>query len=297
MTIKNKKIFWLPAYPKSGNTWLRLILCGLFFTKDGKIKNFDILKKIPGHDRLSNFEFVKEISINDYNVIFKKSKYDESMLLAYSKYWIESQKRTKINHGSFGFFKTHNARVKINNNYYTDSVTTSGFIYISRDPRDIAISYSNHINKSISDTINILFNGQIVEREKVNDKMPEVLLNWKDHYLSWKKFSNEVPSLFIKYEDLLDDTKKEINKIINFLETNYKLTIENKTEKINNIIETTLFQNLSKIEKNQGFVEKANKSIFFRKGNKNQWMDILKKEDHTEIEQRFYTEMKNLKYI
>ena len=293
----NKKIFWLPSYPKSGNTWLRLILCALFFTKDGKINDFDILKKIPAHDSLLNFEFVKNESLEDYNIIFNKEEYNESSLITYSKYWIESQIRTKIQEGTFGFFKTHNARVKINNNYYTDASTTAGFIYISRDPRDIAISYSKHIDKSLEDTIKILFQGQIVEKEKINNKMPEILLNWKDHYLSWKKFSSDVPNLFIKYEDLLKDTEKEINKIADFLILKHNLVIENKIQKINNIINTTSFQNLNKIEKKYGFSEKSSKSVFFRKGIQNQWLDILKKEQIVRIEQKFYNEMKELKYI
>ena len=40
-----KKCFWLSSYPKSGNTWLRLIIGGLFFTENGKIENFEVLKK------------------------------------------------------------------------------------------------------------------------------------------------------------------------------------------------------------------------------------------------------------
>ena len=71
-----KKIFWISSYPRSGNTWLRLILCGLFFTKDGNINNFDILKKIHKLDSLNYFEFIKEISINDYNLIFEGTEYD-----------------------------------------------------------------------------------------------------------------------------------------------------------------------------------------------------------------------------
>jgi hypothetical protein len=91
-----KKIFWISSYPRSGNTWLRLILCGLFFTKDGKIDNLDILKKIPKLDSLNNFEFIKEISINDYNLIFANGEYDEKTLVAYSKYWIEAQKKLRL---------------------------------------------------------------------------------------------------------------------------------------------------------------------------------------------------------
>ena len=51
-------------------------------------------------------------------LLFNNKEYNEESLLAYSKYWIEAQKRKKILNGNFGFFKTHNARVKINSNYY-----------------------------------------------------------------------------------------------------------------------------------------------------------------------------------
>ena len=131
--IDHKKIFWVASYPRSGNTWLRLILCGLFFTKDGNLDNLEILKKIPKLDSLNNFEFIKKISINDYNLIFEDKKYDENTLITYSKYWIEAQKRVKLNKEKFAFFKTHNARIKIKKNYYTNELTTCGiYIYQSR---------------------------------------------------------------------------------------------------------------------------------------------------------------------
>ena len=31
----SKKIFWIASYPKSGNTWIRSIIAGLFYTNDG----------------------------------------------------------------------------------------------------------------------------------------------------------------------------------------------------------------------------------------------------------------------
>ncbi len=33
----NKHIFWISSYPKSGNTLIRAILTGLFFSDDGKV--------------------------------------------------------------------------------------------------------------------------------------------------------------------------------------------------------------------------------------------------------------------
>ena len=293
--INDKKMFWISSYPKSGNTWLRLILCGLFFTEDGNLNNFDLLKKIPGFDSLKNFSFVKEKSLKDYDIIFNGTEYNEESVLTYSKYWIEAQKRISIDKGKFGLFKTHNARVKINNNYYTDSSITLGFIYISRDPRDIVISYSKHINKNMDETISFLLDGQIMKKEKIGNKMPEIILNWRDHYLSWKKFS-EVPSLFLKYEDMLNNIELEVQKITNFFYKNYNIKITNESSKIKNIIKSTKFDNLKKKEFQYGFPEHSH-STFFRKGQQKQWSKILNQKQIEAIEEKFKNQLIELNYI
>ena len=295
MNIEEKKIFWISSYPKSGNTWLRLILCGLFFTDDGKIDNFAILKNIPKFDIINNFSFIKKISHEDYYNIFDNKEYDENSLILYSKYWIEAQKRIKIRNGNFAFFKTHNARVKINNNFYTNSRTTAGFIYISRDPRDIVVSYSDHMSKDLNFTTNYILNGQIMGKEKNVNIMPEITLNWGDHYLSWKKFQN-VPNLFLRYEDLLISPEKELQKIINFFKDFYKINISNKENKIKNIINTTSFKHLKNSEEKIGFNENLHSKKFFRVGKKNQWKNKLQKNYIQSIENKFKIIMDELNY-
>ena len=44
------------------------------------------------------------------------------------------------------FIKTHNALCNINNYPFTDKENTLGVIYLVRDPRDVLVSYSNHIS-------------------------------------------------------------------------------------------------------------------------------------------------------
>ena len=192
-------------------------------------------------------------------------------------------------------FKTHNARVKINESYYTDSSTTLGYIYLSRDPRDIVISYSNYMEKNLDETIDFLLKGQIMEKRKINNKMPEIILNWRDNYLSWKKF-NTVPSLFIKYEDLLNNLESEIIKIINFFYNNFKIKIENQENKIQKIIETTKFENLKKQELQFGFPEDM-RSSFFRVGLKDQWVNLLNKKQLNIIEHTLKEQMEELNNI
>ena len=291
-----KKCFWITSYPKSGNTWLRLIIGGLFFTDNGKIENFEVLKKIPKIDTLKNFEFVKDISMEDYKIIFSDKSFDEKMFLTYFKYTTEAQKNINLNGGTFGFFKTHNARVKINDKFYTNENTSLGFIYIYRDPRDIIISYSKYLGQKYDDTIDFMINGQLRNPQKNEGRLPEIILNWGDHYNSWKKF-NKVPSLFLKFEEIKDNPSKEIYKIVNFFETNYNIEIKNKDLRIENIIQTSDFNKLKQIEQESFFPENQdNSSIFFRKGSSDQWKEKLTDNQINLISNKFKSEMKELKY-
>ena len=294
-----KKCFWLSSYPKSGNTWLRLILCGLYFTDDGVIENFDILKKIPKFDVLKNFKFIKDISTKDHQIIFSREDYNEESLLTCFRYYIEAQKRINLSKGNFSFFKTHNARAKINNNYYTDESTTAGFIYLSRDPRDVVVSYSNYLNQNYDEVIDFLIKGQLRRKSKNDDEsLPELLLNWKNHYNSWKKF-DQVPRMFIKYEDLKKDLEGEIVKILNFFKDNFNIGIENKNLRIKNLVQCTSFNNLKEKENSSGFRENSqNKGLFFfREGKTSQWKSKLSEAQVNNIVKNFENELKELKYI
>ena len=140
-----KNIIWLASYPKSGNTWLRLILSELIYSKNNF--DFELLKNIGEFENPHYYDFVKKIKTNDFE------KLNEIQTLC--KYWIKSQiefnKKNKIK-----FFKTHASNISYNKNDYTSPDTARGVIYIIRDPRDVVISYSKHLNKSIDDVIEII---------------------------------------------------------------------------------------------------------------------------------------------
>ena len=154
-----------------------------------------------------------------------------------------------MNKGDLCFFKTHNARAKINNYYFTNEITTAGFIYISRDPRDVVVSYSDYLNQNYDEVIDFLIKGQLRGKSKNEEGgMPELLLNWKNHYNSWKKF-DQMPRIFIKFEDLKKDLEREIIKILNYFKYNFNIEAENKKLKIKNIIKSTSFKNLKRKRK------------------------------------------------
>jgi hypothetical protein len=84
-------IICIASYPKIGNTWVRSIISLLLFSKDGKMKNFDLLNSIEQYPTRKYFlDLVK-----DYN-----------NPIEIQKNWIPSQKI--INQDKkIRFFKTH----------------------------------------------------------------------------------------------------------------------------------------------------------------------------------------------
>jgi hypothetical protein len=278
-----KKIFWIASYPKSGNTWMRAIITSLFFTKDGNF-NFNLLKIVENFEKLQRFEFIKFLNKYDFDRL--------KDLKTISKYWIDAQKRVTVSK-DFVFFKTHSANMSLYNNEFTNADNSLGLIYLVRDPRDIAISYSKHQAKDINETIKILTTkGSLTFSPK--ESYPIILSRWDEHYISWQYLN--VPKLIIKYEVLLNETKSVLYEIVNFFTNNYGINFSNIEIKIDNIIKSTTFNKLREYEKKFGFKE-AKKTDFFRKGQAMQWKKELTKSQIEKIENTFESTMKKLHYL
>ena len=281
----DKKIFWISSYPKSGNTWMRAIISSIFFTNDGKFI-FDYFKYVQSFDLDKRFEFVKKINRTDYNKLHK--------LETLAKYWIEGQKNIVID-GDFQFLKTHHSCVKLNNYPFTSSTITMGAIYLIRDPRDIVLSYSNHLGQSIDRTIELMVNKETTAPYVGEKKLKIYLSSWNVHVNSWQNIN--IPVLLIRYEDLLTDTKNIIIELVNFFEKNFKIKFRNIKNKLENILETTHFDKFKNYEKKYGFAEASRYTNFFRKGKIYQWRNKLTNKQIKTIEDAFGNTMKRFKYL
>lgn len=277
-------IIWIASYPKSGNTWLRSIITSLLYTTDG-IFDFKLIKKIKQFPTRNQFqEFTK--NFNDINEI--------------SKFWLLAQDKINLTE-EIKFFKTHNLNCAINKNSFTNKSHTLGTIYVVRDPRNLVNSIKNHYNKGNDEEAkNFLISKKILSRvPKDNEADIATLLgSWSDHYNFWTKKNSNL--LLIKYEDLILDTKKELERIIIYLKK--FMTVEINPEKIKNILNTTSFDHLKDLENKGLFNEnvydsKKNKIRFFNKGPSNDWTKVLDKKIQDDLEKIFYKEMKELGYI
>ena len=284
-------IIWLASYPKSGNTWIRSFLSSLMFTKNG-IANFNTIKKISQYPLRSHFRGLCT-NLDNINEL--------------SKNWVPSQDLLNLDN-KVKFFKTHHLMCNFGKNSFTNYNNTLGVIHIVRDPRNIITSILNHFSKeNYLDAKNFLFeekkilgiNPDLKMEEKLEDhNILTLVSSWKTHYNSWKTFEKNY--LLIKYENLVNDTENEFNKIRKYLSEKINLNFED--QKFQNSIETNLFKNLKRMEKSEDFPESPtdsnNKKInFFNLGPQNDFKKILDKDISSEIENRFRSEMKELGYI
>jgi hypothetical protein len=133
----------------------------------------------------------------------------------------------------------------------------------------------------------------------VENKVPQLISSWKNHYNSWKRFPKN--NFLIKYEDLLYDTKNQILRLIEYINNFTKISISEHD--LNKIIDNSSFENLKRLEKEGNFDESPiNKKTgeiktFFNMGKKNDWKTILNQETRNLIENNFKKEMIELGYL
>ena len=283
-----KKILWIASYPKSGNTLMRSLISSLIYSDDGHF-SFPVLENIKQLDIDYFYKFVQQLNNDDYK--------DLNKLDIISKYWEISQKKSYDVEKRF-IFKTHAANLMINNFKYTDENRSLGLIYIVRDPRDVAVSYSYFNNAGLVKTIERLKNNRAVLVNS-NNKIIVPLSSWDNHVKSWNMLN--VPKYIIRYEDLILDKKKYLLEIIDFLENTLKIKLKISKEKLSNILDSTSFTKLQKTEKETGyyaFSDKKNSDWqFFRKGTSNQWLSELSQLQIEDINNTFGDTMKKYKYL
>jgi hypothetical protein len=278
-------IIWISSYPKSGNTWVRSIISSLIYSHDG-LFNFELLKRIPQYPKKKYFENFTDKFQNVHEL---------------KKYWLASQDLINSDK-KIKFFKTHHINCKIGEYAFTNKKNTLATIYIVRDPRNLINSFANHYGMDKNSAKKFISSPQSVSgaigRMNKQNNIFTILGSWKDHYISWTKMNSNL--LILKYEDLLLDPYKEIEKIIKFLKN--IISFKYDMQKIQNILNSTSFEALKKMEIDQGFNEAATdkttlkKVNFFNLGKDNKWEQYLVKDEIDYLLDKFGLEMKELGY-
>ena len=282
-------IFWITSYPKSGNTWLRILLSSYYYTKDG-FYDESVLKNID--------QFPQKKFFNEFN-------YDPRVATDTIKFWIKAQE--KINQDKkLRFFKTHNAFGALNNFDFTNKDNSIGCIYVVRDPRNVITSLKNFYEmnddqafKWITNKNQYIYDVNKFEKDGYSDF--QFISSWDTNFESWK-IQKKIPIKIIRYEDLLNQTYKVLTEVITFINQTTISKEKINKNKIKNAIGSTSFSKLKNKEKNEGFSEApiakggGKKIPFFNLGPNNNWKIILNDDLKDKLNNIFKKKLEELSY-
>jgi len=281
MSVK-KNIIWLASYPKSGNTWCRLFIASYLkkFTNNLDINNIQIGTIFSSKTIIENYAGI-DISEFKTNEINNLRKY------AFAN-WAQSYDEDV-------YVKTHDAYIldSSNKNMFPIEETKCA-IYFIRNPLDVCVSFSNHMNCSYEKAVKKMCDNNFsisASKKKYNSQVEQKLLSWQLHVKSWTE-QTDMPVLVVKYEDMLINPEKEFKKILKFVGIKINLT------ELKNSVKICSFKNLKTNEKKFGFKEKpTNCKSFFNVGKSGYYKNLLSTEQINKIINTQHYVMKIFGYI
>ena len=259
MRIKKQGYWYLASYPKSGNTWCRVFITELqrLSQKEENQQELDLNRDVEtGAIASSRHWLDDQLGINTCDLNY--SELDPLRVRAGQTAYLFAEGER--------FHKVHDA-FRSPDSKGRPVVCTSdckGVVYIMRHPEDVAVSLSHFMSWEIPRCVDFLLDpsASLVAGEgHGGHQVRQFMGRWDRHVRSWVDQTN-IPSLVIRYEDMLTNGNKTFIKLAEFLK------LPSDAELINQALTNTSIDRLKKLEdKGGGFKEKPDRcDRFFRSG-------------------------------
>lgn len=265
-------IYWLASYPKSGNTWLRLLLHS--YAAGGAA--VDINGTAP-----------------DGWSIGGRTLFDESIGLAASDltdaeiraWWPSVLQKWAQARTDAAYLKIHTM--------CRPSDFTLGAVYLVRDPRDVALSLARHTDRSIDAAITIMGTQDKImnrSRNRLQPRLSEFWGSWSQNVESWLAPA-PFPVHIVPYEAMRADPAAALSGLLPAL----GFPVDHATVKA--AIAATALETLRAQEAAKGFVEAVGPHRFFGEGRVGGWRDRLAPAQAARIEADHGQMMARLGYL
>lgn len=242
-------IIWLASYPRSGNTWVRLLLAHALAASPEAVD----LNRLPFGSRT----FLRELVDDILGVETSELSQDKVRAL-----WPRTCCGIAETLSAPRFAKSH-ARCPAHvaeRNYL--AAGTAGVILITRHPAHVAVSLSKFLDVSLDEAISIMADEQYHITHPpcgILENLPQWVGSWSSNLNSW--LDSGLRLLLVRYEDILASPLHELSRIISFS------GIDQASCDILGAVENTQIGRLQILESLHGFHEAPRTPTpFFRSG-------------------------------
>jgi hypothetical protein len=286
---------WLASYPKSGNTWFRVLVANLC----AREKPADI-NDLPERGGIASargpFDYLTLIDsgllTHDEIDCLRPRVYEDLASGAQDDEHDRPETMPPVS-----FVKVHDAYTLTPNGepLLAGRRGAKGAIVIVRDPRDVAASLANHNRVGIDDAIVLMNNleaAYCAKPGRQDAQLRQQLPNWSGHIASWLN-QTEIPVHLVRYEDLKADTFTTFRAALAFADRSAS------DDDVRRAIAFADFAELRRQENEKGFSEKPLPHLggsFFRRGEIGAWRDELTAEQVARIEAAHAPMMRRLGY-
>jgi hypothetical protein len=288
------RTIWLASYPKSGNTWFRMLVANLSAKdKPADINNLPerggIASARGPFDRLTLID--SGLLTHDEIDCLRPRVYKE---LASGEQDDEYDGPDDI--PPVRFVKVHDAYTQTPRGepLLAGRRGADGAIVIVRDPRDVAPSIANHNRVDIDSAIAQMNDGEAAYCAKAGHmeaQLRQKVPGWSGHVASWLD-QTDLPVHLIRYEDLQADTLATFRAALAFADRSAS------DDDIRRAVGYADFSELRRQEADKGFCEAPRRpgGLFFRRGEVGVWRKDLTIEQVARIEAAHAPMMRRLGY-
>jgi hypothetical protein len=253
-------ICWIASYPKSGNTWLRMVLANYCRAREELVG----INSIGGAIAASREMFEEFVGIDSSELTPMEIELCRPDLYR----GVSSRARGTT------FLKVHDAyaRNAAGHPLFPPEATRC-VIYLIRNPLDVAVSYAHHLGVGMEAVVARMNDEEAVisTRSKgLSRQLMQRLGSWSGHARSWMDDSR-LPLVVARYEDMRENPFDAFSRIIGFC------GIPLVTERLEQCLQVCSFQKLREQEAKEGFVERpaCSTAPFFRRGRTGAWREEL----------------------
>jgi aryl sulfotransferase len=281
LTLPNG-VVWIASYPKSGNTWMRILLSNLLAgaARPESINDLCLREGIAG-----SRELFEDQTLIDSHLL--RPHEIEGLRPAVHDASVASKNAAR-------FVKVHDAWSCLADGTPLLGRGARAALYLVRDPRDAAVS---------------LAESQTISRDRAIDQMNRAtrslgpshsqvrqwVSDWSGHVTSWLD-QNSLPVYPIRYEDLRADTALVFGRALRFLGVSFESAYAEE-EAILRAVRHSDFAVLQRQECENGFAERSEtQESFFRAGRVGDWRRHLSEAQVRRIESAHAPAMTRLGY-